>query len=522
MAYQTWQLDNVRFHLRDKPPGIQPRTPALWRRWPETWRQYSRPSPLDLVCLDPLPWNRAVALFAPLSGRPLTSDEFIRSASVAYGIVLHHRWRGLSSNVREAYDIKSGALAEAYNRVIDEYADGVSPRPFANFKDFLVWFRTRAKNCVRDVRVGRQEEPQPRHVRRRRLAGKVECPWCWSAAEEHLVPRATRVCPRCGIGFPAGIWANRAESTCQRYANDPAIGPGVPSSVQLNERRLPRRVEQPEPEVDQSETVRLRRFGGLWSGFTEGIAAGLVLEEAAVPIRASRQALRSLDNWLSDPRNGFGRQRSYESVKRDLRDDSVRFPEGAGNGVGVAASRDAQWTGTTLAAERDGWTAPAARVHRAPDGAHRANKIGKSSAKSKATLKRIDGKISRAGRWLERWGREIDKLKPLLKEYEDELLRPNAARERRKAARRRAMRAGKRGPIEIRGSVPPRHGPRLKMHEASLELDAYHDAVDAVEELRVRRWKVHFSAKKAKEEKRAFRHTARIDTRKAEYRSIRG
>src|SRR5262249_42746745 len=161
----------------------------------------------------------------------------------------------------------------------------------------------------------------------------------------------------------------------------------------------------------------------------------------------------------------------------------------------------------------DGVTARPARVHRGADGAHKANKLGKS-ATPKDIIKRIDRRISRADRWLQQWGVKIDKLRPLLQDYEEELLRPNAARERRKAVRRRRMRAGKRGPIEIRGSVPPRHGPRLKMYEASLQLDAYHNAVDAVEELRVRRWNVYLSAKKEKgREEGISLYTARTSAR---------
>jgi hypothetical protein len=499
MAYETWQLDNLEFDAKHfgKAYPAEPRTPALWKRWPETWRVPNRPSPLGLVCSDPLPLGAVVTSFEPLSGRALTRDEFVVWTGVAYGFALHHRWRGLPANPREAFDFKSAALAEAYNKIVADFADGISPRPFPNFNDFLVWFRTTARNRVKTVRTQslRQEEQQPHHIRRRRLGGTIECPWCWSAVEEHAVPRATRICPRCGVGLPAGVWVNYTETVCRRYANNPKIGPGVPSSVQLNERRLNQRPTDPVTAPVQGETKRLRRSSGLADGT---ITAGVVLEEVEVPSYAESRTLRAIDSWLSSPRNGFGRCRSYEPVKRDLRDDSAHIPVRLGKYDGVASSHHVRWTGTRLAPEEHGCTAPPARVRRQKDGARQVIDRGIPDPDSVPTpeevIARIKRKLSRAERWLEkRWAQicrmEDELLAEVGPDYQMQRARPvrpkgSTVRKAWLLERREAKKVGHR---LLEGSGSPATD---KDWRAAAVQDAINDyaqeLVPAVEELRQR------------------------------------
>jgi hypothetical protein len=253
------------------------------------------------------------------------------------------------------------------------------------------------------------------------------------------------------------------DDACDRNAK---ISPAIPSKT---ETWWPWPKRQKRPPVEPLRTDRREVLVELYDG------------QLTVPLYAEPWQRESVERWL-DARN-------LRLIERAVED--VTLVETISDVLGRDTSND-------------GLTARPSRINRAKDGAHQAAKVGRSQNPTKQVIKRIDRKISCAERWLQRWGRQIDKLQPLLSAYEEERLRPDAARERRKAARRRARRAGKTGAIEILASAPPRHGPRAEMYEAALELDAYLDAIDAVEDLRIRRWVEYFAAKKSR--RRAFSH----------------
>src|SRR4029453_7331000 len=219
-----------------------PRTLPLWKQRPDIWRQHTRRTPLGRVCDDPISWRGAVAQFEAATGRPLSEEELITHAGAAYRFVIRSRHWSLPTNVEEPYDIKRAATGDAYNQIWSHHVlrddEDFAKRTFLTFGDFVGWFRTWAQHRVKRTLRAQHAAAEPRLARiRRRRQGRIECPWCWSASAEHVVPRDTRVCPRCHVALPRGVRAAFTETACIRYANDEQIGPGACSSTELPDRR---------------------------------------------------------------------------------------------------------------------------------------------------------------------------------------------------------------------------------------------------------------------------------------------
>src|SRR5215831_894213 len=402
-VWPTWQIDNVTFkpeHIGQvfgAMPNPVPRTPSLWVRWPTIWRKHTTglSRRLPLVCSMPGTWTDAENAFALLAGQPLTREQFCTHGAAAYTFILKRKWdSSLPDNKEAATDVMRAALGVAFTEILDDYvfvdtlmewkkytfADALKDYPrarlaFDDFTQLTNWIHAVARHRVRVVMRG-IEQPQPvestpSHLRRKRLRANGECPWCWSSVIERPVPlRGNRICAYCQIALPRGVWISFTETVCKKRAADPAMGPAVPTRVQLDERRswprftgprtVPPSLERIADEDGTPERIA-KRDAEVYAG------RDLIMDGRVIPLRATARQLWEEDDWCAT--RSRRRDARREGIRTHLRDDDEpRRITNRPHGVGVQADRDAQWTGNGVVAEAEGFTAPASRVH-ARDGA---------------------------------------------------------------------------------------------------------------------------------------------------------